>query len=61
MSVKDTEDRDITGRFKDYAKKRYVKNEAEEFTGLIYSGDLKAIALKAANQTYIIHYESDKT
>lgn len=59
MATKDSDGRDITGWFKDYASKRYVQNEAKEFTGLNYDGKLKAVALKAANQTYTIRYEWD--
>ena len=59
MEVKDKEGLDITGWFKDLMKKRYVKNQADKFENLGYDGDLKPLALKAANETYTIHYESD--
>ena len=59
MEVKDKEGLDITGWFKDLMKKRYVKNQADKFENLGYDGDLKPLALKAANETYTIHYEGD--
>jgi hypothetical protein len=60
MAVKDKQGLDITGWFKDIIDNRYIKNHTETINTFVYDGDyLKPLGLKAANETYTIHYEGD--
>ena len=59
MEVKDKQGLDITSWFTDYSTKRYIKNQTKTIKTFVYDGDLRALALKAANETYTIHYEGD--
>jgi hypothetical protein len=59
MEVKDKQGLDITSWFTDYSNKRYIKNQTKTMKTFVYDGDLRALALKAANETYTIHYEGD--